>query len=132
MVGLDTNILLRALLNEDPVQSPQAQVFLATLSETDPGYVGITAVAEIHWVLLKRYRIPKPELISTLRILLNLPALEFESFEAILRALDLYEKANADFPDALLAERNSDAGCTKTYTFDKPAASRIPGMELLS
>ena len=132
IIGVDTNILLRALLNEDPVQSPKARAFLSTLSEDSPGYVGATALAEIHWVLTKRYKIPKAEHISTLRLLLNLPALEFESFEATLRALDSYEKSNADFPDAFLAERNLDIGCLKTVTFDKRAAARIPGMELLS
>jgi predicted nucleic-acid-binding protein len=124
-VGIDT------LLNEDPVQSPQAKALLSSLSDTNVGYVGATALAEIHWVLTKRYQVPKPELIATLRTLLNLPALEFESFEAILCALDVYEKANVDFPDALLVERNKTAGCVKTLTFDQRASSHIPLMELL-
>ena len=130
--GIDTNVLLRALLNEDPVQSPKARSLLSSLSEANPGYISITAMAEIYWVLVSRYKVPKPEIISTMRILLNLPALEFESFEAIIRALDVYEKMNADFPDALLAERNLDFGCSKTLTFDHRAASRISGMELVN
>jgi predicted nucleic-acid-binding protein len=131
MIGIDTNIMLRVLLDEDPIQSLQARKLLSNLSESNPGYVSVTVLSEIYWVLFNRYNVPKAELILTIRTMLNLPAFEFESFEAVLRALDRFANANVDFPDVLLVERNLDFGCSKTYTFDKKAASRIPGMELL-
>jgi predicted nucleic-acid-binding protein len=87
---------------------------------------------ETFWVLRSRYKVPRDVLHDTLRELLTIGHMEVESFDAVVRSLALYKKGRAEFPDALLAERNLEAGCQFTYTLDKPAAARIPFMELLA
>lgn len=130
-IGIDANILLRALLNDDPVQSPASQMFLSSLADDKKGYVSVSALLETFWVLRSRYRIPRSELHDTIRELLMINNIEVESFDAVIRALALYSKG-VGFPDALLAERNLEAGCTNTHTLDRQAAQQIPSMELLA
>lgn len=130
MIGLDTNILLRALLDDDAVQSPAARKCLAALDEGRRGYVGVAVMLELFWVLKSRYGVPRLDLAETMRDVLTTENIEFESFDAMTRALAMFEKAAVDFPDALLAERNLEAGCSTTFTLDKAAAKAIYGMEL--
>lgn len=131
MIGLDTNILLRATLNDDPVQSPSAQRLLRSLGEGRPGLVNIPVLMEFFWVLRSRYKIPQARLAGAIRDLLEVEHLEFESLEVIGKALAAYEGRLADFPDAVIAMRNLELGADKTFTFDESAARSVHGMELL-
>ncbi|MEO1746649.1 MAG: type II toxin-antitoxin system VapC family toxin [Pseudomonadota bacterium] len=130
--GIDANILLRALLNDDPIQSTQSRSVLEKLDDENEGYVGVTALLEVFWVLKSRYRIPKPELYDTLKAVLKVKGLEVESFDAVIQALNLYAEGAVDFPDALLSARNLEAACEDTLTLDQKAAARVPGMTLLT
>ncbi|MEL6436206.1 MAG: type II toxin-antitoxin system VapC family toxin [Pseudomonadota bacterium] len=130
--GIDANILLRALLNDDPIQSAQSRSVLEKLDDENEGYVGVTALLEVFWVLKSRHRIPKPELYDTLKAVLKVKGLEVESFDAVIQALNLYAEGAVDFPDALLSARNLEAACEDTLTLDQKAAARVPGMTLLT
>lgn len=130
--GVDAHVLLRVMLNDHPRQSVLARDFLSGLGEERRGYVGISAVLEIFWVLRSRYQVPRQTLCEMMRHLLSIKFVEVESSEAIAQALSVYQKKRADFPDALLAQRNMEAGCQSTYTFDQDAAKAIPSMALLS
>ncbi|MDN5926428.1 MAG: type II toxin-antitoxin system VapC family toxin [Hyphomicrobiales bacterium] len=132
MIGLDTNILLRWMLNDDPVQSPAARRLLQSLDESRRGFVDILVMLEFFWVLRSRYKLPRTRLVGALRDLLEVKHLEFEAFETIGKALVSYERLAADFSDAVIAMRNSELGADKTLTFDEGAASRISSMELLA
>lgn len=130
--GIDANVILRALLNDHPSQSTIARELLGSLGEERRAYLGIPALLEVFWVLRSRNRVPREELCDTMRRLLMTNHLDIESSDAVVRALAHYEKRRADFQDALLAERNVEAGYDVTHTFDKIAARRIPSMELLA
>lgn len=132
MIGIDTNILLRSMLNDDPVQSPAARRLLQSLDESRRGFVNIPVMLEFFWVLRSRYKLPRTRLVGALRGLLEVKHLEFEAFETVGKALVIYERLAADFSDAVIAMRNRELGADKTLTFDKGAAGRIPSMELLS
>ena len=132
MIGLDTNILLRSMLNDDPVQSPAARRLLQSLDENNRGFVNVPVMLEFFWVLRSRYKLPRTRLVGALRDLLEVKHLEFEAFETIGKALVIYERLAADFSDAVIAMRNSELGADKTLTFDGKAVRRIPSMELLS
>jgi predicted nucleic-acid-binding protein len=118
-------------LNDDPVQSTSARSLLSSFDIDNRGYVGISVLLETFWLLRSRYKVPRETLHDTIRQLLMTDHIEFESFEAIARALTLYQKG-AEFPDALVAERNLEAGCRFTHTLNQRAAARIPSMELLA
>jgi predicted nucleic-acid-binding protein len=132
LIGLDTNILLRSTLNDDPVQSPAAQRLLQSLDDSHRGFINITVMLEFFWVLRSRYKLPRQRLVGALRDLLEVKHLEFEAFETIGKALVIYERLAADFSDAVIAMRNRELGADKTMTFDKAAARHIPSMELIS
>ncbi|MGN6303435.1 MAG: PIN domain-containing protein [Mesorhizobium sp.] len=132
MIGLDTNILLRATLNDDPVQSPAAQRLLKALGKEEPGFVNLPVLLEFFWVLQSRYKLPRARLASTLRSLLGIEHIEFEALQVAGKALAAFESGGADFSDAVIALRNRDLGAMTTFTFDKDAAKSVLGMELLS
>lgn len=129
--GLDANVLLRALLNDHPQQSVAARDLLASLGDEREGYIGIPAVLETFWVLRSRYQVPREALYETIRGLLTIKHLEVESSDAVAQAITMYRKGRAEFADALLAERNAEAGCGHTYTFDRDAATAMTSMTLL-
>lgn len=132
MIGLDTNILLRATLNDDPVQSPAAQRLLKALDEEEPGLVNLPVLLEFFWVLRSRYKLPRARLAWTLRSLLGVEHIEFEALHVAGKALATFESGAADFSDAVIALRNRELGAATTVTFDKDAAKSVSGMELLS
>ncbi len=132
MIGLDTNILLRAMLNDHPTQSPAARDVLDNLTADRPAYVGIPAILEVFWVLRSRYRVPREAVCDALDHLLETDNVHVESAEAVTSAILAYRQNASGFLDTLLAERNMLAGCESTYTFDQGAANAIPSMELLA
>jgi len=132
VIGLDTNILLRAVLDDDPVQSPAAQRLLRKLSGDAPGFVNVPVLMEFFWVLRSRYKLPKARLAAILRNLLGIEHIEFEAFNAARKALAIFESGDADFSDLVIALRNQELGAAMTFTFDEGAARSAPGMELLA
>ena len=132
MIGIDTNILLRATLNDDPVQSAAARRFLKGLGETERGHVNLPVLLEFFWVLRTRYKLPRSRLSGVMRDLLGVEYIEFEALESVGKALAHYENGAADFADAIIALRYTELGASKSVTFDEDAAKAIPSMELLS
>ncbi len=130
MVGVDTNILVRYLIQDDPNQTVVAKRFLETeLSDKQPGFVSLVVLAETLWVLRRLYAVPPAVLVETVRELLEVGQLHIEQRAAVLRALIRVGQRNADWVDALIAEIAFEAGCTRIMTFDR-AATKF-GMELL-
>ncbi len=132
MIGLDTNVILRALLDDDPVQSPIARNVLSGLDSAKRGYVSAGVTLELYWVLNRLYRMPRDVIGRTIKGLLEVAWLTFEDFESLAIALQFYETRKIDFSDAFIAERNRERGCTNTVTFDREAAKSVPGMEFLA
>lgn len=132
MIGLDTNILLRATLNDDPEQSKAAQRLLKSLRRDEPGFVNLPVLMEFFWVLRSRYKLPQARLAAIMRDLLGVEYIEFEALEVVGKALATYEAGTADFADMIMALRNRELGAVRTFTFDGGAAKSAPGMELLS
>jgi predicted nucleic-acid-binding protein len=132
VIGVDTNVLLRAVLNDDPVQSPAAQQLLQSLDRRRPGYVNLLVLMEFFWVLRSRYKLPHSRLAGSIRDLLEVEFLEFEALETAGKALVVYESRAADFADSVIALRNRELGVERTFTFDRDAAKTISSMELLA
>jgi predicted nucleic-acid-binding protein len=130
MTGLDTNILVRVLAQDDPVQSQRAIEFLQTLSRERPGFVSLVSLIELIWVLRSQYRMNKARLILGLEWLLNSAELVVESQEAVAQALGRFASVKADFADCLIERSCHAAGCQETFTFDTNAA-KSTGMVLL-
>ncbi|MFT4219311.1 MAG: type II toxin-antitoxin system VapC family toxin [Microbacterium sp.] len=129
LTGVDTNVMLRAMLADDEEQSAIARRFLRTLSVDRPGFVTQVALAEIYWVLTRTAKLSRLEALSMLRGIIHTEVLEFDDGESVVRALALAEEG-ADFADALIQGTMELFGAHETVTFDRRAADRL-GWRLL-
>jgi predicted nucleic-acid-binding protein len=131
MIGIDTNILLRLWLNDDPAQNQRIDALLAEHGST-PGSLLITDVvlAEAMWTLRSAFNQDKAALLIAVRSLLEETAFAFEDREAIARALQLFEQASCGFSDCLVVARHGHQGCDFTATFDR-GMRKLPTVKLL-
>jgi predicted nucleic-acid-binding protein len=130
LIGLDSNVLLRHLVQDDPEQARLASEVLGELTSDTPGFVSLVALAEVAWVLRPGYRLPQAVVLDHLENLLSSRELEFEDAETVWTAL-MRAREGADFADALIADTAHLWGCDEVVTFDRRAADAL-GMRLLS
>ena len=124
MIGIDTNVLLRLLLDDDPPQVRRArQVASGAEAAGQPLFVNDVVLTETVWTLGSRYDATKTELIDTLRSLLDNARLAFESRSVLSKAVTGFESSSADFADCLIVAKNAAAGCEHTATFDRALRS---------
>jgi predicted nucleic-acid-binding protein len=124
VIGLDTNVIARYVLNDDDAQFAAAQALFASLSVTRPGFITQVALVELYWIMRQRYKVPRGACLAAIYKLVEMRQLEFEDAESVVRALALAEDG-ADFADALIAVSGELFGVTETVTFDRAAATRL-------
>jgi predicted nucleic-acid-binding protein len=130
MIGLDTNILVRYLAQDDPVQSPLAtDVIERRLTEANPGFISIVVMVETVWVLDRAYGLADRQIAAALEHVLQADTLVVENEQEVFTATIALKEGGGSFADALLGALAARADCTRTLTFDK-ATSRLPGFEL--
>jgi predicted nucleic-acid-binding protein len=132
LIGLDTNILLQLVLQDDRAQSPKVAQFMDQLQSEGPGYINCVSLMEFAWFLRRRLKVERTEVAAAINDLLESQDLLVEDEHLVEEALWLMTDQAVEFSDAFIALRNRAAGCSKTMTFDKQAATRVPGMELLA
>jgi predicted nucleic-acid-binding protein len=131
LIGLDTNVVIRFLTQDDQVQSPIATRFVSHLSRENPGFVSSVVLAEITWVLSRAYKASRQDIAGAVEGLLRSAELIIENAEAAYRALGIYRAStSAEFADALIAQTAALAGASETVTFDRSASTAL-GMRLL-
>jgi Predicted nucleic-acid-binding protein, contains PIN domain len=131
-LGIDTNILLRLVVPDDADQAGAVDRFLNRLGPDDVLVVNLSAILEANWVLRRKYGYPRERVLDFIQALLERRGFEVAAYEAVGNAVHLCRMLNVDFADALLSETNRIDGCSRTMTFDRKAAARVPGMELLT
>lgn len=131
MIGIDTNVLIRDAVQDDPVQSPQARRFLAGLTQDDPGFISIVTMVEAVWVLKRAYSADAESIVRFVTTLLAAREIVVQAPEVVRRAMRDSREGGADFVDAVIATLAIDAECDATVTFDR-AAAELPGMRLLN
>lgn len=122
MIGLDTNVLVRYLAQDDAIQSPKSTLLIESLSVEKPGFVPLIVIVELVWVLSSAYGSTREEIIEVLHNLLRTRELRIEQAETIAAALRIYQRSKADFADCLIERTALRAGCKAVMTFDKIAA----------
>lgn len=120
MIGLDTNVLIRYLVQDDPIQSKRANNII---EKEELIYINQIVLCETVWVLSRGYSCPKNTIIDALEKILTIRQFEIEDKNLIWAAIDIYKKTSADFSDCLIGLKNRHARCLTTITFDKKAAS---------
>lgn len=131
MATLDTNVLVRFLVQDDTAQGKAAQTLIGrSLARGDDLFVPVTVVLELEWVLRSAFGFDKQAATAALFKLLGSFELDFESESAVEFALAAYERGTADFADCLHTALARQANCAPMWTFDKRAA-RLDGARLL-
>lgn len=132
MPALDTNILVRYLVQDDLPQLQAVDQFLRKCVSTgEPLFVSLTVLLELEWVLRARYGLPKDVVLKALSDLFSAVELHIEGELAAEIALQLYRTSTADFADCLHVAIAARAEQLPLWTFDKKAA-RLAGAELLA
>lgn len=132
MIGLDTNVLVRYMAQDDPIQSKIATEFIERrLTERIPGFISIVAMTETAWVLERAYGLSGAEIARAIERTLQTDVLVVESEQEIFTATVALRGGRGSFADAVIAALGAKAGCSATVTFDRRAL-RLPGFELLS
>ena len=131
MIGIDTNILLRLWLNDDPGQNKRIDALLAAHGGM-PGSLLVTDVvlAEAVWTLKSAFDQDKPAQLLAVRSLLDETAFAFEDREAVAAALGLFEAGSCGFADCLVVAKHARQGCDFTATFDR-GMRKLPGVKVL-
>lgn len=130
MIGIDTNILVRYVVQDDARQAALANQFIeTTLSDDEPGWIASVVLCEFVWVLEAAYGYTRNAIVATLQRLFEVDRFRVETPALAWRALDDY-RGGADFSDALIALGNEQEGCGYTATFDR-SAGRLKQMRVL-
>ncbi len=131
MIGLDTNVVLRYLLQDDPKQTPLAnRIFEHVLNERRPGFINLVTVLEIVWVLRSLARQTNAEIATHIERLLAADSLEVQNEQQVFEAAYALRRGTGEFEDALIGALSAWAGCAHTLTFDKKAL-RMPYFQLI-
>lgn len=130
MIGLDTNVLVRYIVQDDPRQSPKASALLESLTLESPGFVALVSVVELYWVLSECYSLTRDQVAMAVEGLLQTREIVVDRAERVAHALRVFRSGGGDFADCLVALEGFAAGCDRVLTFDKRAA-KAAGMTLV-
>lgn len=132
MAALDTNVLVRYLVQDDAAQLAAAKKLIRKcVSEGQVLFVPVTVSLELEWVLRSNFGFDKDAVVQTMSALLSSAELSFESERALEIALALYRKGPADYSDCMHIALAAQAGEKPLWTFDK-GASKVDGAHLLT
>jgi predicted nucleic-acid-binding protein len=132
MIGLDTNVLLRYLVQDDPTQSPKAtEIIERRGTKEDHGFVSLVSILEIVWVLGSLYKRTRGEIADHIEMILAADTLEVQNEQEVYQAVIALRNGSGTFEDALIGALGAWWGCSATVTFDENAAKRLNGFQLL-
>ena len=131
MIGLDTNVLVRYIMQDDARQSALATRLVESLTVGSPGFLPLVSVVELAWVLSSAYELDRGQVVRAFEALLRTKEIVVEQADVVWKALRVFQGTNADFADCLIERSAAAAGCERTLTFDR-AAAKGRGMTLIA
>lgn len=130
MISLDTNILVRCLVDDDIDQSAVARAFAGKLTAEEPAFVCREVLVELVWVLERSYGFSRDAISTALLDMLSREGIVLETSDDVARAALGYRRGEAGFSDLMIAAASRREGALPLYTFDQRAA-RLDGVRLL-
>jgi predicted nucleic-acid-binding protein len=131
MIGIDTNILVRLIVDDEPKQAVAARDFIHDRCTPDaPGYISSIVLAEVAWILARGYGYSRNDIADAIERVMETAQLQVESSTDVAAALADYRRGPAGFTDCLIGHLNRTAECTHTVTFDRKVA-KLAGFEFL-
>jgi len=132
MIGIDTNLTVRLIVNDDERQSRAVERFIQQHASADaPCYVSNIVLIETVWVLETAYGYDRSKVADALSVLLEVEQFDFDSPADVAEAVDEFRRGPVEFADCLLGRMNVFTGCEYTVTFDRKAA-KLKGFKLLT
>jgi predicted nucleic-acid-binding protein len=120
MIGVDTNVLIRYLTQDDAIQARRVDSFVETAIEDGSRlYIDDIVLCEVAWVLRAAYRLGKTAIVEALDNVISTATFAFDDRDILRSALSDYRDGPGDFADYLIGRRNARAGCEHTVTFDR-------------
>lgn len=120
MSALDTNVLVRFLVEDDPAQTEAAKrVLEAATDAAEALFVSDVVLVEIAWVLGRSYQLSRKDIHGVLSRLLQARQLSFRNRSVLLQALERFEKGKGGFADYVVLELAREAGHPQVFTFDQ-------------
>jgi predicted nucleic-acid-binding protein len=117
---VDTSILIRYLIQDDPAQSPLAnEIIDRELTAEYPGFVSLATIAEVAWVLRSKFKATPQEIPTAIERILSIDNLQLQNEQQVFEAMIAVKADEGTFTDALICALAAWAGCTSTLTFDR-------------
>ena len=133
MIGIDTNVIVRYIVQDDPKQARAATKLIEkSCSSDNPGYINHIVLCEIVWVLKRNYKLDKASICQVIEQIMRTDRMVIEDTQLVWRALETFKETKADFADCLLGQKNLRAGCQYTATLDDAASVTIGYKHLLA
>jgi predicted nucleic-acid-binding protein len=131
MIGLDTNVLLRYLAQDDPAHSRRAtEIVERRLTVQEPGFVSLVSILEVVWVLKSLFKRSRQQIADDIEMLLAADTIEVQNEQEVYTAVVSLRNGIGTFEDALIGSLGVWRGCSATLTFDEDAARRLHGFQL--
>jgi predicted nucleic-acid-binding protein len=121
MIALDTNVIVRYIVQDDKEQARKASAVIEALSSERQAFISCIVLCEVNWVLKTAYNTSKEECVTVLKRILSVSAFDVERMVCCMKALRRYEKESADFSDYLIYEIAKEEGYEAVVTFDRNA-----------
>ena len=131
MIGLDTNVVVRYIMQDDPKQSARATRLIEGLTSEQPGFLPLVAIVELVWVLSSSYGLKRDDIAEALDLLLRSKELIVDRADLVLQAHRRFTQGGADFADCLIERIAHAQGCKTPMTFDVGAV-KAAGMSLVA
>lgn len=131
MIGLDTNVLVRYLTQDDAAQAHRANTVIADQAAAEARcFLSPVVLCELTWVLREAYDRSKPDLLKTLDLILATRQFEIGDRELVREAVEAFRAGRADFADYVIGAMGRQRGCAETVTFDQRLRG-APGFRVL-
>jgi predicted nucleic-acid-binding protein len=130
--GVDTNVLVRYLTNDDTSQAELAERFLDQCRQDgELVFIPILVLCELIWVLDRTFGRNKPVLIEVVENLLATDIFRLEQESTVRRSLEHFRQGKAGFSDYMIGEINREEGCQDPVSFDR-ALRAASGFQILA
>jgi len=130
MIGLDTNVLVRYIMQDDVKQAARASKLIEALSVSSMGFITIISIVELCWVLESAFDLSRAQIVEVLQYLAAVEVFKIDRVSIVAAAVRAYSDGKAGLADYLIERLSAQAGCEQTMTFDK-AAAKSAGMILI-
>lgn len=119
-MGLDTNVLVRYLTQDDLAQARKANALIdGAVGKGERLHLDVVVLCELVWVLRGAYGFGKKTVAEAVQNILDAAQFSVEDRDLLREALEAYRAGQGDFADYVLGLRNRKAGCSATVTFDR-------------